>query len=333
MFPGTTGLSPNLYAFTARNDADQTWDGDTFDVPKELCLLAQRKDDIYPQGKENCAEFLRECQMKGLRFKVKVKKTSPYCTWFYELANAGYCYAGYDPSLSPNLYAFTAHNDADETWSGNPSEAPKELGLLDQRRNDIYPQGRENCAQFLRECQMKGLRFKVKAKKTSPYWTWFYELADAGNGGAGYGPSLSPNLYAFTTRNDADQTWDGNPSDVPKELGMLVQRRNDIYPQGKENCAQFLRECQMKGLRFKIKAKKTSPYWTWFYEVENASGYGAPGYGAPGRTADCREVSCKFFMKKVQLPHVHDVKCREIHCENFMKHGCPHHSFGMPPLM
>jgi len=80
-------------------------------------------------------------------------------------------------------------------------------------------------------------------------------------GGMGMGP-LPPHLGAFMAHYDADQTWDGSPSDVPKELGLLDQRRNDIYPQGKDNCAQFLRECQMKGLSFKIKAKKTRPYWT-----------------------------------------------------------------------
>jgi len=266
---GMGPLPPHLGAFMAHYDADQTWDGSPSDVPKELGLLDQRRNDIYPQGKDNCAQFLRECQMKGLSFKIKAKKTRPYWTWYFELAGG----FGGGFGLSPNLYAFTTRNDADETWNGGPSDVPKELGLLDQRRNDIYPQGKDNCAQFLRECQMKGLRFKIKAKKTRPYWTWFYELENAGMsggyGGASYGGGygLSPNLYAFTTRNNADQSWDCSPSDVPKELGLLDQRKNDIYPQGKANCAQFLRECQMKGLRFKVKAKKTSPYWTWYYET------------------------------------------------------------------
>jgi len=197
------------------------------------------------------------------------QEDTPLLDLYFELAGG----FGGGFGLSPNLYAFTTRNDADETWNGGPSDVPKELGLLDQRRNDIYPQGKDNCAQFLRECQMKGLRFKIKAKKTRPYWTWFYELENAGMsggyGGASYGGGygLSPNLYAFTTRNNADQSWDCSPSDVPKELGLLDQRKNDIYPQGKANCAQFLRECQMKGLRFKVKAKKTSPYWTWYYET------------------------------------------------------------------
>jgi len=130
------------------------------------------------------------------------------------------------------------------------------MGLLDSRRNDIYPQGRDNCMQFLRECQMRGLCFKIKARKTQPYWTWFYEVN-----------LLPPHLSAFTQYYDADQTWDCNPGDVPKEMGLLDNRRNDIYPQGRDNCMQFLRECQMRGYRFRVKARKTTPYWTWYYEV------------------------------------------------------------------
>jgi len=146
------------------------------------------------------------------------------------------------------------------------------MGLLDNRKNDMYPQGRDNCMQFLRECQMKGYRFKVKARKTRPYWTWYYEVNNAGYVAPAPAPVptygyLPSHLSAFTQHYDADQTWDCNPGDVPKEIGLVQSRGNDTYPQGRDNCIQFMRECQSRGLRFKVKARKTKPYWTWYYEV------------------------------------------------------------------
>jgi len=175
--------------------------------------------------------------------------------------------------LSPNLYDFTQYHDADQTWDCTPSDISKELDLIDSRRNDTYPQGRDNCKQFLRECLAKDLSFKVKAKKTSPYWTWFYELNSSSSpASGGYSTptlqgGLSSNLYDFTQYHDADQTWDCYPTDVSKEMGLIDKRSNDTYPQGRDNCRQFLRECQSKDLRFKVKAKKTSPYWTWYFEL------------------------------------------------------------------
>jgi len=296
-------LSPYLSDFTVQHNADQTWDASPSDVPKELGLLDQRVKDIYPQGKGNCAQFLRECQAKGFSFRIKAKKTSPNWTWYFELANAGGMSGGYSTPgygapgnggagynsnqpyggamgpLSPNLADFTLQHNADETWDGTPSGVPRELELLDQRVNDIYPQGKGNCAQFMRECQMKGLCFKIKAKKTAPNWTWYYELANAVGMpqpyGGGVGP-LSSTLADFAVHYDADETWDGTPSDVLKELRLLKQRENDFFPQGKDKCAQFMRECQIRGLCFKIKVKKTSPYLTWYYELANAGGVGEP---------------------------------------------------------
>jgi hypothetical protein len=179
--------------------------------------------------------------------------------------------------LPPHLSAFAQHYDADQTWDGNPGSVQKELGLIEQRKNDMYPQGRDNCMKFLRECQSRGLNFKIKAKKTKPYWTWYYEVdggaapapapAPGHHGFPGFPGFLPPHLSAFAQHYDADQTWECKPGDVPKEMGLIDQRKNDMYPQGRDNCMNFLRECQSRGYRFKIKAKKTKPYWTWYYEV------------------------------------------------------------------
>jgi len=229
-----------------------------------LGLIEKRENDMYPQGRENCKQFLRECQSRGYRFKVKTLKTKPYWTWYFELDSS---------SLPPaprgfNLAPFSVHYDADQTWECSAGDCTKELGLIVKRENDMYPQGRDNCMQFLRECQSKGYRFRVKARKTSPYWTWYYEVV------SGYQtPSYQPpaprgfNLAPFSVHYDADQTWECSAGDCTKELGLIVKRENDMYPQGRDNCMQFLRECQSRGYRFRVKAKKTKPYWTWYYEV------------------------------------------------------------------
>jgi len=271
------GLSPNLHDFTQYHNADQTWECTPSDISKELGLIDKRGNDIYPQGRDNCRQFLRECLAKDLCFKVKAMKTRPYWTWYFEVntsasprPSGGYSAPSLYGGLSPNLSEFTRYYDADQTWEGTPSDVSKELGLIDKRGNDIYPQGRDNCRQFLRECLAKGLSFRIKAKKTRPYWTWYFEVNTSG----GYSAptlvgGLSPNLYDFTQYHNADQTWECYPSDVSKELRLIDDRRDDGYPQGRDNCRQFLRECQAKGLRFKVKAMKTKPHWTWYYEVNN----------------------------------------------------------------
>jgi len=233
---------------------------------------------MYPQGRDNCMKFLRECQSRGLNFKIKAKKTKPYWTWYYEVdggaapapapAPGHHGFPGFPGFLPPHLSAFAQHYDADQTWECKPGDVPKEMGLIDQRKNDMYPQGRDNCMNFLRECQSRGLSFKVKAKKTKPYWTWYYEANQpAFPSPANFFNMLPPHMAPFLQHYDADQTWECKPGDVPKEMGLINQRKNDMYPQGRDNCMNFLRECQSRGYRFKIKAKKTKPYWTWYYEV------------------------------------------------------------------
>jgi len=243
-------------------------------------LINNRKNDIYPQGRDNCMQFLRDCQMRGIPFKVKACKTKPYWTWYYEFENAADA-GRFAPAPMPapmpapapayrDMSEFTRTYHADQEWSCNPGDAPKEMGLIQSRGNDIYPQGRDNCMQFLRDCQMRGMPFKVKAVKTKPYWTWYFELSNTAAPAPAPvypGGGMVRDMSEFTRTHYADQEWNCNPGDVPKELGLIENRKNDIYPQGRDNCKLFLRDCQMRGMRFKVKAAKTKPYWTWYYEV------------------------------------------------------------------
>ena len=74
------------------------------------------------------------------------------------------------------LTAFANHFNGDQVWECGPAEIPKEIGLLNSRGSDIYPQGRDNCRRFLQYCQRNNLRFRIKAQKTFPFWTWYYEV-------------------------------------------------------------------------------------------------------------------------------------------------------------
>jgi len=248
-------LPASLSEFTKKNKADETWEGKPSDVPKEIKLLNDRKNDTFPQGRDNCLKFLKECEKRGLNFKIKAVHTSPYWTWYYETKVP-------KRSLLPfKLAAFEGKYDADEKWKGTPADVPKELKLLADRKNDTFPQGRDNCKKFLEECQARGFNFKIRAKHTSPYWTWYYEVAKPKH-------TLPGNLRQFEVHFDCDEKWDGNASSVPKELKLLADRKNDTFPQGRDNCKKFLEECQAKGYKFKIKAVHTSPYWTWYYELD-----------------------------------------------------------------
>jgi len=284
--PGMFGLPPHLAAFNRHYDADQTWDCSASDAAKELGLIQSRANDMYPQGRENCLNFLRECGAKGYAFKVKAVKTKPYWTWYFEINNAygtpapapAPAYGGI--SLPSHLASFTMHFDSDQQWNCSPSDADKELGLIDSRRNDIYPQGRDNCMSFLRECRARGYPFVVKAVKTKPYWTWYFEVNNNGYSTPAPAPapvpvyggiSLPSHLASFTMHFNADQQWNCSASDAAKELGLIQSRVNDIYPQGRDNCMSFLRECGARGYPFVVKAVKTKPYWTWYFEVNNGA--------------------------------------------------------------
>jgi len=152
--------------------------------------------------------------------------------------------------------------DADETWETKAGDMDKEIKLIKERKNDLFPQGRDNCKKFLRECKEKGFDIKIKAKKTKPYWTWYYEVAQ---------PAIVTMTLAglpdFCKDHESDQAWDGRPDSVEKELGLVDKRKDDKYPQGRDEVKKFLGLCKEKGYNFKIKAKKTKPHWTWFFEV------------------------------------------------------------------
>jgi len=264
------GMYRDMSAFSRNYNADQTWHCNPADVAKELGLIESRKNDLYPQGRDNCMQFLRDCQMRGVPFKVKAVKTNPYWTWYFEYENpsAAPAPAPAYPSggMVRNMSEFTTHHYADQEWNCNPGDVAKEIGLIDNRKNDSYPQGRDNCKQFLRDCQMRGVPFKVKALKTNPYWTWYFEVSNTAGPAPAHG-GMVRNMSEFTTHHYADQEWNCNPGDVAKEIGLIDKRTNDSYPQGRDNCKQFLRDCQMRGMRFKVKALKTNPYWTWYFEL------------------------------------------------------------------
>jgi len=159
---------------------------------------------------------------------------------------------------------FCQKNDIDQSWEAGPDGVPNELANMKKRAKDIYPQGREQCEEFLNHCQKAGYRFKIHAKKTKPNWTWFFEVVDPvphALGAAGFG--------AFCEFHEAEKSWEAGPDGVQNEINNMNKRDKDIYPQGREQCLAFLQECAKVGYRFKIKAQCTKPHWTWFFEVIN----------------------------------------------------------------
>ena len=78
--------------------------------------------------------------------------------------------------INAGLKEFHKCFSGDQVWEVGPDEVPKEINLIDQRVNDHFPQGREKCKQFLRFCQSHRCCCRIIAKRTSPYWTWNYEI-------------------------------------------------------------------------------------------------------------------------------------------------------------
>ncbi len=64
-----------------------------------------------------------------------------------------------------------------------------------------------------------------------------------------------------------DQTWECGPDEAEKEKGLVLSRVNDKYPQGREQVIGMLNYCHDNRKRFRIKAAKTFPFWTWYFEI------------------------------------------------------------------
>jgi len=185
-----------------------------------------------------------------------------------------------------NFGLFCQQNEVNQSWEAGPDGVPNELANMDKRAADIYPQGRDQCKEFLNTCQKAGYRFKIHAKKTKPHWTWFFEVVDAvphALGAAGFG--------AFCEFHEAEKSWEAGPEGVQNEINNMNKRAADIYPQGREQCLAFLQECAKVGYRFKIKAQCTKPHWTWFFEVMNV---------APVAPKNNNEEEAKKLMEKAK---------------------------------
>lgn len=73
------------------------------------------------------------------------------------------------------LYSFTQVQKGDTIFECFPSEADREIKLIDSRPFDKYVPSREQCKQFLRECKKHNIAFRVKAVKSIP-WEWHYDI-------------------------------------------------------------------------------------------------------------------------------------------------------------
>lgn len=64
----------------------------------------------------------------------------------------------------------------DEIWECGPDEVGRELELIGKRGDDKYPQERVKVIDMLLFCRDNRRRFRIKAVKTFPFWTWYYEI-------------------------------------------------------------------------------------------------------------------------------------------------------------
>jgi len=241
-----------MEAFFKHYDADEVYHIKPEEAPREIGLLEQRKAETYPQGREACVKFMKKCQKKGWPFMVKVKKTRPATFYFEVEGDACALTAG-------ELASFFKHYDSDEVYHIKPEEAPREIGLLEQRKAETYPQGRDACVRFMRRCQKKGWPFVVKVKKTRPA-TFYFEIDRSVIFNA-WGMS------SFYENHPANETYHIKPEEAKREIGLLKQRTGETFPQGRDECVKFMKRCRKIGQPFVVKVQKTRPVTFW-YEVD-----------------------------------------------------------------
>ena len=64
----------------------------------------------------------------------------------------------------------------DQEWLCSPDEADWEIQKIDKRPNDQYLQGRDEAKQIIWTAKQQNRKFRIKAKKTFPHWTWIYSI-------------------------------------------------------------------------------------------------------------------------------------------------------------
>jgi len=264
-----------MESFTKHYDADEAWPIKPEGAAREIQLLGERKDDVVPQGREAVVKFMKKCQKKGWGFVVKAKYTKPHTTRYFEVDPASYFSEG-------DKKAFMETPACDEHWDIEPSGAAREIDLMNQRKDEIYPQGRENITKFLKMCEKKGWRFRNKAKYTKPHTTRYFELIPES-------VFTSDEKKAFMSTPKCDEQWLIEPAGALREIDLMNQRKNEIYPQGRENIAKFIRMCAKKGLRFYNKAKYTKPNTTRYFELDHTSVLAMKGLGDFAKNHDCDE--------------------------------------------
>lgn len=80
------------------------------------------------------------------------------------------------------------------------------------------------------------------------------------------GPAIAAFNIIYNNFN-GDQVWECGPDEVDREKDLFFKRGNDHYPQGREKVLDMLNFCKNNRKRFRIKAAKTFPFWTWYYEI------------------------------------------------------------------
>ena len=66
--------------------------------------------------------------------------------------------------------------NGDQEWVCSPEEADWEIQQIDKRPHDQYVQGRDGAKQVIWNAKQQKKKFRIKAKKTFPFWTWVYSL-------------------------------------------------------------------------------------------------------------------------------------------------------------
>jgi len=72
---------------------------------------------------------------------------------------------------------FMQSYSGEQVWECWPDEALREYELIQgERKNDKFPQGKEEVIKLLGYCYKNRKKYYVKANKTFPNWTWYYSL-------------------------------------------------------------------------------------------------------------------------------------------------------------
>lgn len=214
------------------------------DKEKILIKFTQYQTDNYPQGREYCSKLLNSNLNNDECFCIVTRQDGEKWTRYYFKSN----YIQINPT---KVFLYRGRSDLINL-----------ITIINRNKSSIIPQGIENCIDIIRsQIEANGEVYVVRSSEKSynnTYNTlWHY---------------FKPDQFITFCTHIGRHKCDNNLIECLKKL---EDDSSYVFPQGLDNCINFLEETMEKGEYYRVFIKKMKRKEFFFYFNDNTpySGY------------------------------------------------------------